>query len=534
LSDTWTEATLARLSIEELVGQMLWTYTQWDDDTLDMVDAGFLGGIISRGRRDRPAEVDDLPEFVNALQERSPRPMLFLEDFEFGVGYLVRGATEFTSAMGIAATGDAHCAYEVGRITALEARALGYHVPIVPVLDVNVNPDNPIINVRSFGEDPETVAAFGIAFMNGVQDAGCFACGKHFPGHGDTDTDSHRFLPTVPHDRARMDAVELLPFKRCIDAGIDMIMSAHIIFPAVDDSGLPATLSRKIMTGLLREELGFDGIITTDAMSMKAIADNFPRGEAEVKAVEAGADFVLCIQSKPAHEAIVAAVKTGRIDLEQVRTSVRRILVAKERIGLHENRTVDSAVALAAVGTEAHREAALDIARKSMTLLRGDAPCLDDGKRLLAVIVRAERPTKIRSHDVLAAELKKHVPDVQCIFIDEDPEAAAADEVARALADAEQALFVTFARVECYKETSGGHAPMQEAVTKVLARSGKPFTAVSFGSPYVLGRLSDAHHLLAAWYDSDVCIQAACEVCFGKTKPTGTSPVTIPGLTSTS
>jgi len=177
VSDTWTEATLARLSVEELVGQMLWTYTQWDDDTLDMIDAGWMGGIISRGRRDRPAQVEDLPEFINTLQERSPLPLLFLEDFEFGVGYLVRGATEFTSAMGVAATGDPHCAYEVGRLTAFESRALGYHVPIVPVLDVNVNPDNPIINVRSFGENPQSVAAFGVAFANGIADAGCIACG---------------------------------------------------------------------------------------------------------------------------------------------------------------------------------------------------------------------------------------------------------------------------------------------------------------------------------------------------------------------
>ena len=530
MSDTWTEATLSRLSLEERVGQMLWTYTQWDDDTLDMVDAGFMGGIISRGRRDRPAQVDDLPEFVNALQDRSPRPMLFLEDFEFGVGYLVRGATEFTSAMGIAATGDPNCAYEVGRLTALESRALGYHVPIVPVLDVNVNPDNPIINVRSFGEDPEKVAAFGVAFANGIAEAGCIACGKHFPGHGDTDTDSHRFLPTVPHDRARMDAVELLPFRRAIDAGLGMIMSAHIIFPAVDDSGLPGTLSRKILTGLLREELGFEGIITTDAMSMKAIVDNYPPGEAEVKAVEAGADFVLCIQSKPAHEAIVAAVESGRIPRDQVRASALRILEAKERMKLHEKRTVDTGIAWSVVGTDEHRQKALDIARRSMTLLRGETPCLRTDAKLLAVIVRAKRPTHVDSHEVLAAELRKHTPDATCVFIDESPAEDALTEVANALDRVEQALFATFARVEAYKETSGGHAPAQTGILRALAASGKPLTAASFGSPYVLGRLTDAHNLLAAWYDSDVCIEAACEVLFGVTEPTGTSPVTIPGL----
>ncbi|HUV38469.1 MAG TPA: glycoside hydrolase family 3 N-terminal domain-containing protein [Planctomycetota bacterium] len=528
--DRWSRGTLETLDVETLVGQMLWTYTQWDADTVSMVDRGWMGGIISRGTRKEPPNLHDVPLFVNELQQRSPLPMLFLEDFEFGVGYLIRGATEFTSAMGLAATNDVKCAYEVGRITALESRALGYHVPIVPVLDVNVNPANPIINVRSFGEDPERVAAFGVAFARGIRDAGCLACGKHFPGHGDTDTDSHRFLPSIPHDRARMDAVELVPFKRCIDAGIEMIMSAHILFPAVDDSGLPATLSRRILTGLLRDELGFDGIITTDAMSMKAIADNYPAGEAEVKAVEAGADFILCIQSKPAHEAIVQAVKSGRIPLEQVRASAARILRAKERLKLHEKRTVDPGVAWSVVGTDEHRQKALEIARRSMTLLRGTSSRLDARKRLLAVIVRAERPTKVASHEVLAAELKRHVGDVRCVFIDETPDAAAVAEVTQAIAASDQALFATFARVECYKETSGGHAPVQEAVTRVLARSGKPFAAASFGSPYVLGRLADAQTLLAAWYDSDVCIEAACEVLSGKRTATGTSPVTIPGV----
>ena len=529
MNDTWSADTLAKLSVDQLVGQMLWSYTDWDSDAVPMVEAGELGGVISRGPR--PPNIRTAVEFTNELQRRSPLPLLFLEDFEFGVGYLIRGATEFTSAMGLGATGDPKCAYEAGRVTALEARALGYHVPIVPVLDVNVNPDNPIINVRSFGEDPEKVAEFGVAFARGIEETGCMACGKHFPGHGDTNVDSHRQLPVIPHDRARMDAVELLPFKRCIDAGISLIMSAHIVFPAVDPtSGLPATLSRKILTGLLRDELGFEGIVVTDAMSMKAIADNFPLGEAEVRAAEAGADFILCIQPRAAYEALLDAVKSGRIDVDRVRASAARILAAKQRMKLHEKRDVDAGAVWSVVGTKEHREKALEIARKSMTLLRGEAPCLNPDRKLLAVIVRTRRPTEIESHEVLAAELREHKSDVECLFVAEQAGADVAAEVERLSADAEEVLFATFARVEAYKETSGGHAPAQEEIIRVLARSQKPFTAISFGSPYVLGRLTAAHNLLAAWYDSDVCIQAACEVCFGKTEPRGKSPVTIPGL----
>ena len=530
MSDTWSADVLGRLTPQQLVGQMLWSYTEWATNAASMAASGELGGVISRGPR--PANIRTTVEFTNELQRRAPLPLLFLEDFEFGVGYLIRAATEFTSAMGMAATGDVQCAYDVGRITALEARALGYHVPIVPVLDVNVNPDNPIINVRSFGEDPQRVAEFGLAFMRGIEEAGALACGKHFPGHGDTDTDSHRQLPSVPHDRARMDAVELVPFKRCIDEGISFIMSAHIVFPAVDPTpGLPATLSPKILTGLLRDELGFTGVCVTDAMSMKAIADNFPAGEAEVRAAEAGADFILCIDPRAAYDALLGAVQSGRISVDRVRASVARVLAAKERMKLHENREVDAGAVWAVVGTAEHHARALEIARKSMTLLRGETPCLKPDAKLLAVIVRATRPTGIESHEVLAAELKTHRPDVRCVFVDEDAAADVPADLERFASEAEEVLFATFARVEAYKETSGGHAPAHEEIVRVLARSGKPFTAVSFGSPYVLGRLTDAHHLLAAWYDSDVCIQAACEVCFGKMEPTGTSPVTIPGLT---
>jgi len=526
----WTERTLAGLGVEQLVGQMLWCYYNSSPEAARMVEAGQLGGIVSRGSVSPPT-VSAVAAFTNELQGRSPLPLLFLEDFEFGVGYLVRGATEITSFMGLGATGDERCAYEAGRITGIEARALGYHVLLAPILDVNVNPANPIINIRSFGEDPRKVAELGLAFFEGAQSGGALACGKHFPGHGDTDMDSHRELPTIPHTRKRMDAVELVPFKRCIDAGMSFIMSAHIVFPAVDPTpGIPATLSRRILTGLLREELGFQGVIVTDAMAMKAIADNFPGGEAEVRAVEAGADFVLCAKPGPAYDALLAAAKSGRVSVDRLRASVRRVLAAKERMNLDKTRTIDPASVPSLVATPDHREAALDIARRSMTLLRGKTPFFSRTKRLLAVILRAKRFTLIESDQVLAAELKKYHPTVQCLFVEEGASGDVAREAARLAADAHQVLLATFARVQAYKETSGGRSGVDEALVAALVGSGKPLTAVSFGSPYVLGRLGAAHNLLAAWYDSDVCIEAACEVCFGKAKPRGRPPVTIPGL----
>jgi beta-glucosidase-like glycosyl hydrolase len=526
----WTDRTLAALPVERLVGQMLWCYWNSNPEAAAMLEAGRLGGVVSRGAVSPPT-ASSVVEFTNDLQHRSPLPLLFLEDFEFGVGYLIRGATEITSLMGLGATGDARCAYEAGRITAIEARTLGYHVLLAPVLDVNVNPANPIINIRSFGEDPHKVAELGLSFMQGAENGGVLACGKHFPGHGDTDMDSHRELPTVPHTRKRMDAVELVPFKRCIDAGMSFIMSAHIVFPAVDPTpGVPATLSRRILTGLLREEMHFQGVIVTDAMAMKAIADHFPAGEAEVRAVEAGADFVLSGRVGAAYDALLAAVKSGRVSVDRLRSSVRRVLAAKERLRLEEKRVIDPQAAASLVGTPDHREAALDIARRSMTLLRGSSPFFSRTARLLAVILRAKRFTLIESDQVLAAELKKHNPSIHCLFVDEGAAGDVAAEAAKLASSADHVLLATFARVQAYKESSGGKSGVDERLVAALAGSGKPFTAVSFGSPYVLGRLAGAHNLLAAWYDSDVCIEAACEVCFGKRKPKGQSPVTIPGV----
>jgi beta-glucosidase-like glycosyl hydrolase len=528
----WTDRTLAVLPVEQLVGQVLWSYWTASPDVPRMVDAGLLGGIVSRGAVTPPTPAS-VAEFTAGLQRRSPLPLLFLEDFEFGVGYLVPGATEITSFMGLGATADPECAREAARITAVESRALGYHVLLAPILDVNVNPANPIINIRSFGEDPRQVAEMGLAFFQGAESAGVIACGKHFPGHGDTDVDSHLELPVVPHSRQRMDAVELVPFRRCIDAGMSFIMSAHIVFPAVDPTpGLPATLSRKILTGLLRDELGFKGVILTDAMAMKAITDHFPSGEAEVRAVEAGADFVLCAQPAHAHKALLAAVRSGRVSLPRLRDSVRRLLAAKERLALHETRAVDLDAVASLVGTPRHRQYALDIARKSITLLRGRTPCFDPAKSLLAVIHRAKRFNLGESHQVLAAELAKFHPSVRCLFVDESPQGAPAalGELESLLSGAGQVLLATFARVEAYKASSGGKSAVDQALVAALARSAKPLTAVSFGSPYVLGRLAPAHNLLAAWYDSDVCIQAACQVVFGKEKPRGRRVVAIPGL----
>jgi beta-glucosidase-like glycosyl hydrolase len=307
---SWTEQTLAELSLEEKAGQLIMPWVLGDfapegseshERIFGMIEDQKVGGVImSVGT---PFEV---AAKLNDLQGHAELPLLVAADLETGAGFRMRGAihmpgsidlggaTDFPSLMAVGATGREELAYEMGRITAVEARALGIHLPFAPVLDVNNNPDNPIINVRSFGEDPNNVARMGVAFVRGVQENGSIATGKHFPGHGDTETDSHVALPVIRHDRARMDSVELQPFREAIDAGMGAIMTAHISVPSLNGGVRePSTLSPFVLTNVLRGELGFDGIVFTDAMDMSAISRQHTSGEAAVRALEAGADVIL-------------------------------------------------------------------------------------------------------------------------------------------------------------------------------------------------------------------------------------------------
>ena len=289
------------------------------------------------GGRATKGEALAIAALLNRLQRASALPLLFTADFEGGAGYIVDGATRLPRAMASGATRDPGLAERAGRLGAGEGRAMGVHVDFYPVVDVNVNPANPVIGIRSFGEDPEFVARMATAYMRGIQAGGMLATAKHFPGHGDTATDTHLDLAVVEHPRSRLDAVELVPFRAAIAAGVDAVMSSHIRLPALDPTeGLPATLSRKVLTGLLRQELGFAGLVFTDSMSMHAISRRFTPERAAAMAVQAGADIVL---DPPDPEAalrgIREAVERGEIPREQIDRSAERILSAKARLGLH-------------------------------------------------------------------------------------------------------------------------------------------------------------------------------------------------------
>jgi len=352
----WVAKTLQGMTVDEKVGQLIFTayhgaFLSKESDAyreyVQQVDQEHVGGFIVETQSSPlgvvRSEAYATAVLANQLQSHAKIPLLMGADFERGTAMRLEEGTSFPPAMGVAAAGSPQDAYEMGRIAALEARAAGVHWVFAPVADVNSNPDNPIINTRSFGEDPQRVAEFVAAFVRGVEENGALATAKHFPGHGDTATDSHIDLPIVRADRKRLESEELVPFRAAIAAGVSSIMTGHLSVPAYEpDPNVPATLSPNILTGLLRKQLGFKGLVVTDAMSMGGITVRYPPGEAAVRAFLAGSDAVLMPPvPNAAFEALRDAVRTGRISKARLDESVTRLLSAKARLGLYKSKLVD-------------------------------------------------------------------------------------------------------------------------------------------------------------------------------------------------
>src|SRR6266403_763747 len=387
-ANAWVENTLRKMSVDEKIGQLLFAtyhgsltatdtaaYRQITHDVTDLHVGGFIN--ITQGSPLGIVKSQAYPTAVlnNQLQAKSQVPLLVGADFERGTAMRLDEGTSFPTAMALAAGGNPKDAYTMGKVTALEARAVGVHWVYAPDADVNNNPGNPIINTRSFGEDPARVAEFVSEFVRGVRENGGLATAKHFPGHGDTAADSHMDLPVIRADRARLDQLELVPFRAAIAAGAGSIMTGHLSVPALEpDANTPATLSSRILTDLLRKELRFEGLVVTDAMDMGGITVRFAPGEAAVRAFEAGADALLMPPvPDAAFEGLQSAVKSGRISRERLDASVRRILQAKAKLGLDKNRLVDINAINQKFGRIGWQAEAQDISDRGVTLLR-DTP----------------------------------------------------------------------------------------------------------------------------------------------------------------
>ncbi len=536
---TWAQRTLARMTLREKVGQLMMPFvlgnfapegSETHDRIVNVIMEENVGGLImSVGS---PSEV---AVKLNDLQNHSKYPLLVAADLETGAGFRFRGAvhiptnialggaTSFPSLMAFGATGDPRHAYQLGRITALEARAMGVHVPFAPVLDVNNNPDNPIINIRSFGEDPNAVADLGVALVRGLQDYGAVATGKHFPGHGDTGTDSHLDLPIILVGRERLDAVELVPFRAAIDAGVQGIMTAHIAVPEISGEPIPATVSHRVLTGLLRGDLGFDGIIFTDAMDMAAVNRLYPRGEAAVLAVMAGADVILMPRDvKQAIDAIVSAIDEGRLTEDRIDESVGRLLRLKEDLGLAEERTVPLERIPQVVGVPQHMEMAREVAERSITLIQNERDLLPllGTRRARVMSVSFRNPGDVLSGRYFDSRLRSTYPRLVTRSVDQSTNSEAYDAL---LDRAGRSDLVVVSLYSNY----AGRVDLPDATVEFvneLAKRRVTHVVISFGNPYLISLFPDARVYLLAWSSAQVSQQAAADALLGDIAITGRSP----------
>ena len=543
----WVEYTLASLSLRERVGQMInvWVlgdYTNTHDssfaEVLRWIRQDHIGGVtMSLGS---PIEV---AEKINAMQRAAKVPLMVGSDLEPNLGRLeggvfthylmdAGGATVFPNAMAIAATGRDADAYEVGRAIGREAKAVGILVNFAPVVDVNNNPDNPVINTRSFGEDPQRVARLSAAFVKGSQDAGVVATIKHFPGHGDTDVDSHARLPIVSASMARLDSVELVPFVAGIDAGAGMVMTAHIALPAVQgDSTTPATLAPRIITGLLRDQLHFSGLAITDAMTMGGIGKGYSTEESSVLAVQSGAD-VLLKPSDPskAVDALVQAVERGAISRARIDSAVRRVLELKARTGAAFRPLVPLDSLRDVVGAPEHRALAADIAARAVTLLHDRAGLISAAHGGRTVLVQYMPETELRAGRVLAAEVRQAAGASQMLMFKVGPSAslAALDSIALASKGADRVIVATYVR---RIEGEGRFAIPQHIADWIdTLASRERVIVVSLGNPYLIRQFPRVGTYLVTYGVADVLERAGARAALGRSAITGTIPVSLPGF----
>ena len=558
--EKWVQATLRRMSVDEKAGQLL--VSSFQSNYLSTDSAAFeelaravheyhVGGFHVFGGSELAPGVLLNPTYgavtlgqpleaasiVNRLQAISPIPLLNTADFETGAGFRIAGATTFPRMMAFGAARDEQLAFDAGRVTGEESRALGVQVNFAPVADVNNNARNPVINTRSFGEDPDLVGRLAAAFVRGMQAGGMMATLKHFPGHGDTDTDSHLGLPIIKQPRERLDRLELPPFKAGIAAGVDAIMTGHIEMPALDPTpNTPTTLSQPIVTGLLRRELGFNGLIYTDSMGMAGVAAMYKPGEAAVRAIKAGNDIVLhSPDDGAAFAALRDAIASGDLPMARIDASLERILRAKARAGLHRSKLVNLDAISGIVGTRANLGIAQEVSRRSITLVkdeRGQVPLkiARDAQVLYLSVLDYPGGWRIAAPSrTFIPELRQRWPNVTAIEVS-DRTTASELELVRAMAPRFDAVI---ASVFVRSSSGSGRMDLAPGPTRLLqeiVRTRKPFVTVFFGNPYVATFLPELPAVMLTYDFYDRAEASAVRALAGETAIGGRLPIALPGM----
>jgi len=541
---SWVDSVRGSLSVRDKAAQMVWPTelgdyvnsesSRWQRLRTSIEKEKVGGFTMSVGS---PLEI---AQKLNAMQAMSAVPLLIGADLEFGAGYRARGgifsgidlggAVVFPPEMALGAARDTMLAYEQGRLTAREGRALGIHIAYAPILDVNNNPANPVINTRSYGEDPKLAGAMGSAFIRGIQDNGMIATGKHFPGHGDTGINSHLALPVIEVSRARLDTVELVPFRIAIGAGVGAIMSFHGAMPALDSSGAPGTLSRSVLTTLLREEMGFGGLIISDAMDMRGVLDKYGAVEATKRAVAAGADVLIQpLDVTQTIDAVVAGVAEGRYSEARLDSSVNRILSWKQQLGLHRSAVVNIDSARRIVGDSTHAASARVAAERSITLVRDNfgAVPLKPKRSARVLSITVARRTDLTAGGTFNAELRRVYPTLRAEFVDSDDPAGKYELLARTADSVDTIIIGSYVSHKWDVATANAPAAFVKFVEKLTARKKRPII-VALGNPYLLQQIPKVPAYLVAWGGFPVSQGAAARALLGATDISGRLPISIP------
>jgi beta-N-acetylhexosaminidase len=473
------------------------------------------------------AEPHAMALFLNQMQKLAKTPLIVAADFERGASMRVTAGARFPYNMAMGAAGDPNAARFEGEMTAREARALGVHWIFAPVADVNNNPDNPVINVRSFGENPDEVAKYVAAYVEGAHSDSknrVLVTAKHFPGHGDTDVDSHLGLPRISVTKERMEEVELKPFEAAIAHGVDAIMTAHLAVPAIEPNDIPATASSKVLTGLLRDELGFTGIVVTDALDMAGFASQFNSGEGSVRAIEAGADVLLMPPNpEQAIRAVIAAVENGRLTRQRIDASVMRVLTAKVRTGIVRKKLVDLDEISDVLDDTEVAGRVQNISDRAVTLVRNQVnlvPLAPQSKPCLVVTVGARLSTYGQR---MVTEFHRRVPSGHAIIVDPSMPLAAL------IAEAGDPSACSAIAIAIFSTGTNPSADVPAFLDQLTAGR-TPVVIIAMGSPYVVAGVPKAAAYLATFSPTVPSEVSAIKALFGEIPITGRLPVTIPGV----
>jgi beta-N-acetylhexosaminidase len=571
---SWVDSLMATMSANDKAAQLVWPQVFGDYTPTStaawirveqLIRQNHVGGfIMSIGS---PIET---AEKINAMQRLSTLPLVFGADYETGVGFRQRGgyflpnniylggATMFPPQMALGATRDTSLAYQQGRITAVEGRAVGVHIAFAPVLDVNNNPGNPVIGMRSFGEDPNLVADMGAALIHGLQEHGMVATGKHFPGHGDTDENSHLTITTVHASRARIDTVELVPFRRAVAAGLQGMMTFHGVIPALDTASVPATLNPAIMTGLLRKQLGFNGLLVTDAMDMNGVLARVPLGpapktaqtvqgnygtinnsvglaEACKLAIAAGADILLMPSDVPAAiDAVVAGVREGRFSQTRVDSSVRRVLEIKQRLSLDRRRLVSLDSVRALVGDTANLAVAAVAAQRAITLGKDSldlVPIVRAGMtqppRVLSITIATR--TDLPAGATFNAELRRAVPAIRTELLNPEDPSPNFGRLLLLADSADIAIVASYLTTGTNVSNPNAPEPIAQFMRDLVQRHPRT-VVVAFGNPYLLRQVPAVSSYLVGWGGFPVSQTAAGRAMIGAAPISGRLPISIPPI----